>query len=1306
MEHSGAMSDDGRFEPSVGSRLTEENSEGPGTRRRSEPALGFRIDLDWRLHAAMEAFLPEGAKLARRLEGQDIREICADQPHVIDAISSALAGESTTSLVTFPGSAIETSYLPDRDDSGSIVGVRALSIDVTDRERALQELREQEALLRSFAQSSTELVSIQDLSGRIIWANDYHEKLFGVPPAELVGVSALSLVRPEDRMELARKAESISQQPNSDRMTFRIHARDDRIVWLSSTARTFVTGDGARQFLTVAHDVTKQVELQERLERQVENDRRVSKLSRYLMSLPPLNLADAVQETLEEIAQLAGADHTTLIFIQRGEQPGFARYDWPNDTDGIHRPDTSRESLQRSSGTIALLAEGKTLRIPKVSELSYDSDANREDLERRGVKSNLTIPLLYHDRVLGFQIFENRQREIDWSDDDVARLRLLGEVLARAVERHHDQANLIASEEKFRALSENMTDVVLEIDKVGNLVWASPSFKDSLGIEPESIIGNNMNSLIHPDDLPETRRALGRALNCIDVAHSSYRMRHADGRWLWFETRGRGFQTSSGEVHFVGHTRDITEQRELIEGLERRHHADREIARLSSLFLRIGAEGLDEGLSEGIESVVEVAGADRAYLLDMTRRPRRIVPSSQWTQSEIDRAVAGEDSDSRGRFKWAIDRLARGEALQISDASTLHGDASAVGADLVSRGVRALLGIPILSDGRLMGYLGIEYLADCREWTDRELSEVRMLAGVFAGALQRRRAERALAEQLEFERRVSELSQQLLGVSSEGLEEAITGMLAAVGDLADVDRAFLLSFPVNQAGSPRASDVESFQWCAPGITPTIIEPSPWKLELALKHGPMAITRVDAMPEEQRTLRDRLQKRGVRSFFGLPIQTQGGFAGFLGLEAHQRTRRFGAQQRSMLQLLAEIVGSATRRLRAEQALRDSQQQLMHAQKMDAVGTLAGGIAHDFNNLLTVILGFSESMLMELGEGHRLRPEAEAIVRAADRAAALTSQLLTFSRRQSSLSQPADLAEVTEGMRTLLERLLGADFELVFEAADAPYWALVDAAQVEQAVVNLVVNARDAMPDGGRIVLTLTSEQLGISEVVRFGLQSAGRYQLLEVQDAGVGIKPDLMERIYEPFYTTKPAGKGTGLGLSIVYSVLRAHEGGVSVESTEGVGTRFTLAFPATESVERAEPRQKEEVVAAGKETILLAEDEDLIRDLVVMNLERAGYRVIASANGEEALARIEEEGIAGIDLLLTDIVMPGINGGELARRVRELDPKIPVLYVSGHPQDRGPAERSPNLPSGRYLTKPFEKAQLLSEIRLTIEGQP
>jgi CheY-like chemotaxis protein len=245
----------------------------------------------------------------------------------------------------------------------------------------------------------------------------------------------------------------------------------------------------------------------------------------------------------------------------------------------------------------------------------------------------------------------------------------------------------------------------------------------------------------------------------------------------------------------------------------------------------------------------------------------------------------------------------------------------------------------------------------------------------------------------------------------------------------------------------------------------------------------------------------------------------------------------------------------------------------------------------------------------------------------------------------------------------------------------------------------------MLEGGRIVVRLRTCRLDASELVRFGLPAAGRFHLLEIEDHGIGIEPQLMEHIFEPFYTTKAPGKGTGLGLSIVYSVVREHRGGVVVESTPGAGALFSLAFPACDEATSEEPRRVEDARGAGEETILLVEDEPSVRRLLLRTFERAGYRVIEAANGERALALLATKGPSWMDLLVTDIVMPGINGGELARRVRELDPEMPVLYVSGHPQDRGPSEADPNLPAGRYLTKPFQKNRLLSEVRLALDGE-
>jgi PAS domain S-box-containing protein len=1297
------MATDRMPERTAGVREPRVRQEASGT-SKALPAVLFFIDLDWQLQPDRVTALPGSEPLVSHLGGKDLREVCRDLPEVLGAFSRAFAGEKCSSLVRIGDFTYDAHYAPVRDEDGEIAGATALCLDVTARERALLDVRDYAERFRAFAQSSLELVTFQDRRGFYIWANDLHERLLGVPAESLIGRSSLTLVHPEDREALTRAMDGLTVEGGPHHVTFRACASDGRILWLSTTARIFSSGRGPDQLLTVSHDVTHEVALQQRLERQAENERSVSELSRRLMSLPPERMLDAVRAELGEVAQLAGADYTMLLITTgRGDAP-FLRYDWPEDLPPSLRPDTSLETARQTRYFSAVLPGGGPLHIPSPDSLPEEARFEREDLIRRGVKSNLTIPLRLHDRMLGVQVFETREQVRHWSDEETTQLTLLGEVLARAVERDHVHATLTASEERFRALSENIADILLEIDESGNLVWASPSFEDILGRDPETIFGSSMGTLIHPDDLRQTRWKLGLALREAKTAQATFRGRHADGRWIWLETRGRGFRTSSGAVHYVGHARDITDHRQAIERLERQHHADREIARLSSRFLRMGAEELDAGLSDGIQTVVAVARADRAYLLDITRRPRQIVPSREWSWAELDRAVGDEGLEYAQRFRWAVEQLRRGDVLRVHDASTLSGEAARVGEDLVQRGVRSLLGIPILADGRLAGYLGVEYLREVQDWGEREISELQMLAGVFAGALQRRRAERDLALQLEFERRVFELSQRFLGVSSEGLPAAIHEALAETGALAEVDRTILLSFPVDASGVARRGHIESFEWCAPGIASTQIEPSRWKLDWAMRSEIFEIPVVDEMPDEYRAVRERLQSRGVQSFMGLPIRTPSGYAGFLGLETHRERKQSSEQQISMYRLLGELFGSALQRMQAERALQDSRLQLMHSQKMEAVGRLAGGVAHDFNNLLTVILGYSRSMLAELPPESGHHEDAEAIADAAERAAALTSQLLTFGRRQSSVSRTADLEQIVRGLRTLLGRLLGASFELVFESSGHPCWAKVDSAQIEQALVNLVVNARDAMVEGGRIGLRVHSEQLDADAALYFGLEAGGLYHLLEIEDQGVGIQPAMLERIFEPFFTTKGAGKGTGLGLSIVYSVVKEHQGGVAVENRAGGGTRFTMAFPANERAPVVEATRVEEATSAGEETILLVEDEPQVRRLLTRVFRRAGYRVVAAADGEQALELIAEQGPELMNLLVTDIVMPGINGGELARRVRALDPQIPILYLSGHPQDRGPLSEAPDLPSGGYLTKPFEEARLLAEVRLALEG--
>ena len=340
------------------------------------------------------------------------------------------------------------------------------------------------------------------------------------------------------------------------------------------------------------------------------------------------------------------------------------------------------------------------------------------------------------------------------------------------------------------------------------------------------------------------------------------------------------------------------------------------------------------------------------------------------------------------------------------------------------------------------------------------------------------------------------------------------------------------------------------------------------------------------------------------------------------------------------------------------------QLRQAQKMESIGSLAGGMAHDFNNLLTVIRGYSAILVPTLGDPAG-RDAIDRIDRAAEQAAQLTSQLLAFSRQQILQPEVSDLNAIVKETLTLLDRLLGK--HILLESRLDPELAsiLVDRTRLTQVILNLAVNARDAMADGGSLTIQTENCELDDAYVAAHGNVAAGRYVLLQVTDSGTGMDQEMCSRVFDPFFTTKD--NGTGLGLSTVYGIVKQSGGHIWIYSEPGIGTTFKVYFPATD--EPVLPRLSTVAVDSlrGSETILLVEDNQLVRVLAVRILESYGYRVFAAANGPEALELAEHESTPSIDLLMTDVVMPLMNGREVAERLTESRPELRVLFTSGYP---------------------------------------
>ncbi|HET9424153.1 MAG TPA: ATP-binding protein [Gemmatimonadaceae bacterium] len=396
---------------------------------------------------------------------------------------------------------------------------------------------------------------------------------------------------------------------------------------------------------------------------------------------------------------------------------------------------------------------------------------------------------------------------------------------------------------------------------------------------------------------------------------------------------------------------------------------------------------------------------------------------------------------------------------------------------------------------------------------------------------------------------------------------------------------------------------------------------------------------------------------------------------------------------------------TEMVEAQEALHRSQEQLHQALKMEAVGRLAGGIAHDFNNLLTAIRGYSDMLAAGLRPGDPMRGDVQEIQRAAERAASLTHQLLAFSRRQVLRPDRLDLGLVVRDLENMVRRLIGEDIELTV-TSEATRTVLVDRGQLEQVILNLAINSRDAMPSGGELTIETRDHDVPPSAPVRDGSPPPGRYAVVRVEDSGTGIPADIMDRVFEPFFTTKGQGKGTGLGLSTAYGIVKQSGGFIEVTSVEGAGTTFRIYLP---EAEQPEVRASDSGAAgafvnggAGGETILLVEDADAVRHVVRRSLVKMGYRVLEASNGPQAIG-VALEHADEIDLLLTDFVMPHMGGRELIDRLHELRLRPRILIMSGYIDDA--LLRGGGFPPGAaFIEKPFTAESIGRKVREVLDG--
>jgi len=464
--------------------------------------------------------------------------------------------------------------------------------------------------------------------------------------------------------------------------------------------------------------------------------------------------------------------------------------------------------------------------------------------------------------------------------------------------------------------------------------------------------------------------------------------------------------------------------------------------------------------------------------------------------------------------------------------------------------------------------------------------------------------------------------------------------------------------------------------------------------------------ISAVQEDARHYRLTDERTGYRyhDMVVVPLKRHGGDPIGVIEVINKRMGPVNREDLDMLVVISAIAAAAIEQSKAFEVLRVKDVQLQQAQKMEAIGRLAGGVAHDFNNLLTVIRGYSDLIAQAVDQNEEIRAQVDEVLKAADRASRLTSQLLTFSRKQVLELRLVKLDQIVSNVGKLLQRLIGEDIQVITDLQADLVWVKADPTQLDQVLINLAVNARDAMPQGGTLTIKTAAVELDEVFVRSHSEVVPGRYVSLSLTDTGCGMNKETLLKLFEPFFTTKEPGKGTGLGLSIVHGIVKQSGGHILVSSEPDLGTTFTVYLPC------AEPPVGEDLsldavraTPCGSETVLLVEDEGQVRTLECSILKARGYNVLTAGHGKDAV-RICQEYPGPIHLLVTDLILPHMNGRELARRILPMRASMKVLFVSGYPDE---TIMSAGLARNKvpFLQKPFASETFLKTVRNVLDGR-
>ncbi len=1206
-----------------------------------------------------------------------------------------------------------------------------------DEPKDLTNYSEYEDIYKKLVESSLQgIIIAQGLPPRLVYANPAISKILGYTPDELTSLSideTDSLIHPEDRYEFFKRyQERLEGKLSSASIVFRGIRKDGSSIWLEGTG-TRIEYQNQPAVLATFIEITERKHAEQQLIKRSQFQQLITTLSTNFINISSKEIDSEIHRTLQKIGEFAEVDRSYVFLFAETFEKINNTHEWcaPGIEPQIQR--LQQIEIDREFPFFAKTIKNREVfHVPRVAELSENARAEKREFGRQKIQSLICVPMVCQDQLIGFLGLDSVRREKSWPEDIITLLKTVGEMIGSAIVRKRAEEALRASEERYKTIIESIEDGYFEVNLAGDLTFFNDSLCRILGYSREEMLG--MSNRQYTDE--ENRKKLYEAFNKVyrtgqPTRAFAWEIIRKDGMKRFGEVSITLMKNSKGEpIGFRGTARDVTERKK----------AEQEIQQTLSLLnatLESTADGiLVVDLNGKIvsynqkfvqlwhipDSVIVSRNEDQAlaYVLDQLKDPNGFLDKVRalYAQPEAENYDVIEFKDGRrferfstphrigdqivGRvwcFRDVTNHLQAEEALARSEEryrmlveESFDGIFIQRGAEIIfaNRRLHEMLGY---EEGELLGmnhwrvyHPNYQSLTRKRAearlrgesppstyevkfqrkdgssfWGEINAKVIHFLGGPGIQVWARDISERKLAEE------ILQAEKERFQSLSEGAPFGMV-MISQDGRFKYMNPKFKELFGYDLRDIPDGKTWFRKAYPDPDYRRQVI--GTWLTDHTVSKPGAKVPRVF-------TVRCKDGTEKIINFISVYLQSG-----------------------ETLMTCEDI----TELKRAEEALRQTEEQLRHSQKMEAVGKLAGGVAHDFNNLLTVIKGYAELSCIGLEESDPLRINLEEIRKASERAASLTRQLLAFSRRQILDLKIVNLNTLLKDLDKMLHRIMGEDIELVYHLSQDLGMVKTDPGQMEQVILNLAVNARDAMPSGGKLTIETFNVELDEAYSKKHMEVTPGQYIMLSVSDSGIGISPEVKDRIFDPFFTTKEKGKGTGLGLSMVYGIVKQSGGNIYVYSEPGHGTTFKIYLPKIEAEEENLQLQPESTrtLPKGNENILLAEDETSVRELTARILREHGYQVFEAQNGMDILNFVKSHREKEFHLLVTDVVMPIMSGKELENHLKPLIPGLKVIFISGY-TDNAIVHHGVLMEGVEFLQKPFTHHTLLNKVREVLD---